>query len=352
MTFHHRNVIVTGGLGFIGSNLAIRLVELGARVTIVDSMVEGCGSNPYNIAPVADRVEVLECSIGDTAQLATVLRSCDIVFNLAGEISHSHSMLFPDRDLEINTLAQLRFVQACVEHNRGVRILYAGTRQVYGVPEYLPVDEKHPVNPVDFNGVHKYAATQYHLMLSRTEDLDAVVIRLTNVYGPRMAINIPCQGFLSTFVRMSLTKQRLDIFGDGEQLRDPAYIDDVVDAMIRVAAEPKLRSRSYNVGGPEALSLAEIARESAQAAGAPQPVFREFPADRKAIDIGSYHTDCSLIANQVGWRPQVKYADGFARTLAYYEKAMPHYIDPNDPNPACNLLHCNKSKARLQTVAR
>lgn len=339
MNFQGRRAIVTGGLGFIGSNLAIRLVEAGAEVIIIDPVIQGCGGNEFNVAPLAGRVDILPYSIGETARLRTALQSCDVIFNLAGEISHIHSMVLPERDLQLNTLDQLRFVQACAEHAPRRRIIYAGTRQVYGVPEYLPVDERHPVNPVDFNGVHKYAATQYHLMLSRTGQIDAAVLRLTNVYGPRMALDVPCQGFLSTYLRRALTGQTLEIYGDGRQLRDPVFVDDVVEAMLRVASEPVLKQRAYNVGGPEALPLGRIAALTAAAAGAPAPVFREFPAERKGIDIGSYYTDSTLMREHFGWRPEVQYEEGIARTLAYYREHLGRYLEPDNPNPACRLPH-------------
>src|SRR5687768_5239388 len=215
MPYRNKKILVTGGLGFIGSNLAVRLAEQGARVVVVDSLMTGCGGNPFNLDPVQALVDVTQADIGDVDRVRDAIRGSDAIFNLAGEISHVHSMRFPVRDLEINTLAQLKFLQAVVEIAPGARIVYAGTRQVYGVPEYLPVDETHPVNPVDFNGVHKYAATMYHLMLQRMGVLDAVVLCLTNVYGPRMALNAPCQGFLSTYLRKLLTGQTLEVFGDG-----------------------------------------------------------------------------------------------------------------------------------------
>ncbi len=339
MQYRNKRVLVTGGLGFIGSNLAIRLVREGARVTIVDPMIPGCGGNRFNIEPVAGDAEVLACSIADAGQLRPVLSQCDMVFNLAGEISHIHSMLYPERDLEINTTAQLHFLQACMAAAPGVRVVYAGTRQVYGVPEYLPVDERHPVNPVDFNGVHKYAATQYHLMLCRMGRLDASVLRLTNVYGPRMALDVPCQGFLSTYLRKALTGQALEIFGDGHQLRDPLYVDDVVDAFLAAGAAVELPSRSYNVGGPEPLSLARIAATLSDAAGLPAPTSRPFPEERKAIDIGSYYTDSSRAAEELGWRPSTHFSDGVTQTLTYYRECLGEYLDPENPNPECKLAH-------------
>lgn len=238
MDYRGKNVLITGGLGFIGSNLAIRAAGLGAEVTIIDSSIEGCGANPDNIQSIRDRIHLVPLDIGQAREFAATIAKADVIFNLAGEISHLHSMEFPERDLEINTTSQLRFLEVCTRENAAVRIVYAGTRQIYGVPEYLPVDESHPINPVDFNGIHKYAATMYHLMLTRAGRLDAMVLRLTNVYGPRMALNVPSQGFLSTFLRKLTMGESLEIYGDGAQLRDPVYVEDVVDAFLLAGAEP------------------------------------------------------------------------------------------------------------------
>ncbi len=339
MNYRDKRVLVTGGLGFIGSNLAIRLVREGARVTIADPLILGCGGNRFNLDPVTPEIEWLACSIEDSAQMRPVIERCDAVFNLAGEISHIHSMLYPERDLAINTTAQLHFLQTCMAVAPGLRVVYAGTRQVYGVPEYLPVDERHPVNPVDFNGVHKYAATQYHQMLSRAGRLDAVVLRLTNVYGPRMALDVPCQGFLSTYLRKALTGQRLEVFGDGRQLRDPLFVDDAVEAFLAAGAAAQLPSRAYNVGGAEPLTLAAIAESLSEAAGLPEPTRRDFPEERKAIDIGSYHTDSTRIRTELHWRPATNFATGIEQTLAFYRRHLPYYLDPADPNPACKLAH-------------
>src|SRR5689334_8319670 len=222
--YQNRRVLITGGLGFIGSNLAIRLVEAGARVTVVDSMLSGCGANLFNIAPISSNIAVVRADIGQAEEFVTALAQAEIIFNLAGEISHSSSMEQPERDLDINVVAQLRFLLACREYCPGSRIVYAGTRQLYGKPLYLPVDERHPIQPVDFNGVHKFAATQYHLLLTNLGDLDSVVLRLSNVYGPRMALHLPQQGFLSVFLKRALEGQPITVFGDGSQLRDPVHV--------------------------------------------------------------------------------------------------------------------------------
>ncbi|MBI3678913.1 MAG: NAD-dependent epimerase/dehydratase family protein [Acidobacteria bacterium] len=351
MSYRNTPVLVTGGLGFIGSNLALRLVEQGAQVTVVDPLVPGCGGNLHNIATVREQVEVIKRDISAAGHFASAIRRARVIFNLAGEVSHIHSMEFPERDLLINTVAQLRFLQVCVRHNPGVRVVYAGTRQVYGKPEYLPMDENHPVRPVDFNGVHKYAANMYHLMLSRSGQLDAVVLRLTNVYGPRMSLAIPCQGFLSTFLRCILTGQGLEVFGDGKQLRDPVFVDDAVEAFLLAGAAPALQERTLNVGGPEALSLLEIAQTCARAAGGLSVETRPFPEERAAIDIGSYATDCSLIRKTLGWKPQARFADGIESTLAFYRARLRHYLDPENPQADCSLPEHKGVQRRLKYAA-
>lgn len=350
MRYRDKRALVTGGLGFIGSNLSLRLVEEGAAVTVVDPAIPGCGANLYNLAPAAGKIHVISADIGEPERIAAEIAAADVIFNLAGEISHIHSMEFPERDLLINSVAQLRFLQSCCELRRGVRIVYAGTRQIYGKPSYLPVDEGHPVSPVDFNGVHKYVATMYHLMLSQSGHLDATVLRLTNVYGPRMSLEIPCQGFLSTFLRRVLTGEGLEIFGDGSQLRDPVYVDDVVEAFLRAGCAPRTPSRTYNVGGPAALTLAEIAEVASKAAGGLPVKRRPFPAERAQIDIGSYYTDSRLAAAELGWAPTVSFAEGITRTLAFYRAELPHYLDPANPRPACNLPE-HEGPARRLTYA-
>lgn len=346
MDYAGRSVLVTGGLGFIGSNLAVRLAELGAKVTIVDGLIPGCGANPYNVEPLRGRAKVINLDIGDAEQFAGELGDAGVIFNLAGEISHAHSVQFPERDLQINTVSQLRFLRACCRHAPGIRIVYASTRQIYGRPDRLPVSEEHPIRPVDFNGVHKYAATMYHLMLSRSGELDAACLRLTNVYGPRMAINTPCQGVLNAFLRCALTGEPISVFGDGAQLRDPVYVEDVVEAFLLAGAVPKLPSRSYNVGGAACLTLNELAEVCARAGGT-LIRHRQFPADRRAYDIGSYSTDSSRIGAELGWRPRTRLEDGIARTVEFFRRELGHYLDPSEPRPNCGMPDHNGPTRRL-----
>jgi len=333
-----REVLITGGLGFLGSSLAIRLSALGANVTIVDSLVRGCGGNPYNVSSLKGRVRVFRCDIGGASQsLYRSVRRAEVIFNLAGEISHSHSVRFPRRDALLNATAQLHFLEHCSRMVPGIRVVYSGTRQVYGVPRYLPVDENHPVSPIDFNGIHKYVAAMYHWHYARMKRLDSVVLNLTNVYGPRMALAVPCQGFLANFIRKAVTRQRLEVFGDGQQLRDPVFVDDAVDAFLAAGSVETLASRAYNVGGPEPLEVGRIAQIASHLGGLPPPLLRPFPDDSKKIDIGSYCTDTSLIRRELEWAPRVSFEDGLSRTLEYYRTELRHYLPVRDAEPHCQL---------------
>lgn len=325
VAYRNRKVLVTGGLGFIGSTVAVRLAEAGAQVTVIDSAVPGCGANRHNLARAKD-LRVLNCDIRDAAALAGEIRGTEVVFNLAGEISHIHSMLNPARDADLNATAQLLFLEECGRQAPGVRVVYASTRQIYGVPQYLPVDELHPIRPVDFNGIHKYAATAYHLLWTGAGRIDARVLCLTNVYGPRSALNVPGQGFLAHFLRQALSGQTIEIFGDGRQLRDPVYVDDVVEAFLAAGAAEIRERRLWNVGGLAAIPLSSVAETICRVAGAPAPVYRSFPPERKTIDIGSYSTDCTRIREDLDWRPTVAFDEGIRRTVEYYRQELPHYL--------------------------
>jgi UDP-glucose 4-epimerase len=318
-------VLVTGGLGFLGSNLAIRLAGMGARVTVVDARTSGCGSNPENVQPIASQIEVIERDIADAAAFRSAIAEAEIIFNLAGEVSHIHSMELPERDLEINALAHLRFLTECAEAAPGVRVVYAGTRQVYGAPKYLLVDETHPIEPVDFNGVHKHAAEQYHEILTRTGRLDGIVLRLSNVYGPRMGVHLPCQGFLPIFFRKLLRGDAIEVYGDGGQLRDPVYVEDVVNSFLLAGRVARPASRVFNIGGPAALPIGQIARTICAIAGAPPPVRREFPAALRAISIGSYASDSMRAQRELGWFPRTGLEQGVAATMDFFRASWTYY---------------------------
>ncbi|MBI4891105.1 MAG: NAD-dependent epimerase/dehydratase family protein [Acidobacteria bacterium] len=321
-SYRGKRALVTGGLGFLGGNLALRLNQLGASVTVVDSMVPGCGSDPGNLDSARGAIRLVHADIGDTHALGGILADTDVVFNLAGEISHLRSMTDPQRDLALNTVAQLQFLSELAARRPGIRVVYAGTRQVYGAPRYLPVDELHPVDPVDFNGVHKYTATMYHLLMAKTGVLDSVILRLTNIYGPRMSLTADGQGVLSFFLRRLLEGQDLEVFGTGEQVRDPLFVDDAVEAFLLAGEVESPPSRAYNAGGPEPLTLLEMAREMIRASGGSAKLtLRPFPDALKAIDIGSYLADNTRATTELGWKPTTSFEDGMRATFDYFRNA-------------------------------
>ncbi len=319
--------MITGGLGLIGSALARRLADFGADVDVllVDSLNENFGGNLFNIENIRDRVRINISDIRDTHGLRYLLRDCDFIFNLAGQTSHMDSMSAPFEDLQINCLAQLSLLEACREINPSVRIVYASTRQVYGRPQYLPVDEKHPIHPVDVNGINKVSGESYHLLYHQAHGIRSTVLRLTNTYGPHMRIRDARQIFLGIWIKNVILGQPFEVWG-GEQVRDFLYVEDAADAFIATALSDSTIGKVINVGGSEAVSLAELAGllvDGTQTAG-----FRvcEFPADRKRIDIGNYFTDDSLFRRLTEWRPQTPLRVGLERTVDFYRANSRHYL--------------------------
>lgn len=323
--FARQPVLITGGLGFIGSTLARRLADLGASVTIVDSLIPDYGGNLFNLAGYEDRVRVNIADVRDEYSMDYLVRGQAFLFNLAGQVSHLDSMQNPYTDLEINCRSQLSILEACRKHNPGVRIIYSGTRQVYGKPRYLPVDERHLVDPVDVNGVNKVAGEWYHLVYQRAYGLRTTSLRLTNTYGPRMRVKDARQTFLGIWIRRMIEGGEILVYGDGEQKRDLNYVDDVVEALLLAAVHDATIGEIYNLGGDEVVSLRELAHQlvALNAAGAYRLV--PFPAEQKAIDIGDYYGDYSKFRQALGWRPKVGLAEGLARTLAYYRAHWAEY---------------------------
>lgn len=323
--YRGRRALVIGGLGFIGSAIARALVDAGADVRIVDALVAGCGGNRVNIRGIEDRVAVIEGDIRDAALLPALLEGRDVVFNLSGKMSHLDSMEHPLEDLEHNCRAQLTLLDACRRLTDPPIVVFAGTRQIYGRPESVPVDESHPIRPVDVNGIHKTAAEQYHLLLGRLYDFPVVSLRLTNAYGPGMRIRDARQTFLGVWLRALLEGRDIEVWGDGSQLRDFTYVDDVVRAFLLAASEPRANGRALNVGGERSVTLRELAELaiSVNHGGAYRLV--PFPDARLAIDIGSFVTDDSAIRELLGWKPLIPLEEGLARALAYYREHGEHY---------------------------
>ncbi|MGE0800870.1 MAG: NAD-dependent epimerase/dehydratase family protein [Lautropia sp.] len=321
-----RRVLITGGLGFIGSNLARRLVDLGAEVLIVDSLIPQYGGNWFNLDGIADRVRVNLTDLRDRHVLPHLVRGQHVIFNLVGQTSHLDSMTDPLTDLAINTEAQLHLLEACRHEAPEVRLVFASTRQIYGAPQYLPVDEKHPLVPPDVNGINKLAGEFYHLLYHRVYGLKASCLRLTNTYGPRMRIKDARQTFLGIWIRLALEGKPFEVWG-GEQLRDFTYVDDAVDAFL-AAATPATEGRMFNIGGFPPLSLNALADAVIKANGGGSAVRKPFPAERKRIDIGDYHADDRAFRAATGWHPTVDMAEGLSRTLAYFRTRLDQYRDP------------------------
>lgn len=325
MKFTGSKVLITGGMGFIGSNLAIRLVEEGADVTILDSMLDDYGANLYNIEPVKNRLHINFSDMRDEHSLRYLVRGKDFIFNLAGQVSHQDSMKEPFMDMEVNLRAQLSLLETCRHYTPNVVIIYSSTRQIYGKPHYLPVDEKHPLLPPDVNGINKLASEYYHSLYTRVYGLKTISLRLTNTYGPRQLIKNSRQGFIGWFVNRAVTDNTIELFGTGEQLRDFTYVTDVVEAMCLAAKNPVTYGKVYNLSG-ECASLKKVAEMLIRHTGTGKIKIVPFPEERKKIDIGDFYGTSELLHKDTGWSPQISLNDGLRRTVEYYRKNLNHYL--------------------------
>jgi len=326
-SYRGKRILVTGGLGFIGSNLVRRLVELGSDVLLVDAMIPEYGGNLFNLHGIADRVRVNIADVRNGPAMEILVRDREIIFNLAGQVSHIDSMLDPFTDLEINCRAQLSMLEACRHQNPGVKVVFAGTRQVYGKPDRLPVDETHLVRPIDVNGVNKAAGEYYHLLYNNVFGVRACSLRLTNVYGPRQLIRHNRQGFIGWFIRLAIENGQIDIFGDGSQMRDFVYVDDAVDAFLRAGVCDECDGEVYNVGGREPISHRDLTHLLIEVAGSGRVRLVPWPPEKKRIDIGSFYSDSTKFERRTGWGPCVCLREGLARTIAFYREHLPHYVE-------------------------
>jgi nucleoside-diphosphate-sugar epimerase len=323
--FDGARVLITGGLGFIGSNLARRLVALGSDVTVVDSLIPDYGGNLYNVEGIRERIQVNVSDVRDTHSLRHLVLDKQFLFNLAGQTSHLDSMTNPMPDLEINCQAQLSILETCRAHNSKIKIVFASTRQIYGRPMQLPVPETHPLNPVDVNGINKMAGERYHLLYNDVYGIPATALRLTNTIGPRMRVKDARQTFVGIWVRQLLEGKPISVWG-GKQLRDFTDVEDAVDAFLVVAANPATNGQVYNLGGSEVLDLAALAKLMVKVNGSGSYEIKEFPADRRAIDVGDYYADFSKIHAQLGWEPKKSLRKTIETTLGYFREALPNYL--------------------------
>ncbi len=317
--FHGRNVLITGGLGFIGSNLALKLVQYGAHVTLLDSLVPQFGGSYFNVASVRDQVRVNISDMRDSNSLDVLVQGQHFIFNLAGQVSHGDSMRDPQLDLAVNCVSTMNLVESCRKHNPDVRMVYSSTRQVYGRPQTLPVTEDHPTVPIDVNGINKLAAEYYHLLYDTTYSIRSTVLRLTNTFGPRQQIRSNRQGFAGIFLRLALRGEKISLFGGGEQVRDFNYIDDVTSALLLAVATPECFGRVFNLGSLRTYSLVQFVdalRKHCQFDVETVP----FPDDKRIIDIGDYYGDFSRFQASTGWRPEIDLEEGLARTIAFYRE--------------------------------
>ncbi|PDV99241.1 NAD-dependent epimerase/dehydratase family protein [Candidatus Chloroploca asiatica] len=324
-SFNGARVLITGGIGFIGSNLAFRLVELGATVTLVDSLIPEYGGNLHNLQGLEDQVRVNFSDVRDEHSMNYLVQGQDYLFNLAGQTSHMDSMRDPYTDLEINARSQLSILESCRKHNQAIRVVYASTRQIYGKPDYLPVDERHPLHPVDVNGINKMAGEWYHILYNNVYGIRSCALRLTNTYGPRMRVKDARQTFLGIWIKQLIEGQTIQVWGDGLQIRDFTYVDDCVEALLLAGASPNAHGQIFNLGSDETINLRDLAALMVEIYGEGQYEIIPFPSDRKPIDIGDYYGDYRLIRGRLGWMPRVALREGLARCLAFYREHRAYY---------------------------
>jgi len=324
--FKGKNALVTGGAGFIGSNLTHKLCELGANVTVIDFLIPDAGGNLFNLEGVKEKVTLVIDDMGSD-KIGELLIDQDFVFNLAGQVSHISSMKNPINDLKINCESQLKFLEACrMVAKKNAKIVHTSTRQIYGSPKYLPIDEKHPLTPPDINGINKLASEQYHILYNKVYGLNTCVLRLTNTFGPRQLINHSKQGFIPWFVKQAICGEEISIFGTGLQIRDMNYVEDVVSALLSSAITEKSNGKIYNLGSQENLNLKNFVKLLIDITGKGSYKIIPFPEDQKKIDVGDTFCDYSKIESEVGWRPKVSISEGLEKMVAYYEQFKEHYL--------------------------
>jgi len=323
--YRGKKVMITGGLGFIGSNLAIRLAALGADLVLVDSLVPQYGGNLFNIHGIEHRVRINIADVRDENSMNYLVQGQAVLFNLAGQVSHLDSMRDPYTDLEINTRAQLSVLEACRKYNPSVKIVYTSTRQIYGKPDYLPVDERHLVHPTDVNGINKMAGEWYHIVYNNVHGVRATSLRLTNTYGPRMMVKSDRQTALGWFVRLALDGKEIQVFGDGLQKRDYTYVDDAVEALLLAGASDDANGEVFNLGGPEPVTHLRLIDTLCRVSGSGSYRLVPFPPERKVIDIGDFYADYSKMTRLLGWRPLTGLEEGLRRTVDFYRQHREHY---------------------------
>jgi len=323
--YQGKKIIITGGLGFIGSSIAIKLAGIAREITLVDSLIPEYGGNVFNIEPVKDKVKINIADVRDEASMNALVKDKDFMFNMAGTLSHIDSMTNPYLDLEINCRSQLTILEACRKNNLDIKIVYAGTRGEYGKIKYSPVDELHPLIPTDVNGINKIAGEFYHILYNDVYGIRATSLRLTNTFGPRHQMKHSKQGYLNWFLRLAMDDQEITIYDEGKPKRDFTYIDDVVSAFIIACASDEANGHVYNIGSGRGVSIFESAQAVINAAKSGRIKHVVYPADKKAIEIGDYTADYSKFKNQFGWDTEISFEEGLNRSYEYYREYKQNY---------------------------
>ena len=321
-----KKALITGGLGFIGSNLAHKLVGLDAEITILDSMAEGTGFNARNIADINGKVRFIKGDIRDATTTDSAVRGADYIFHLAARSSHILSMKNPHADMETNLAGTVNILESCRKHNRQAKIVFSGTRTEIGKPKYNPVDEKHPENPSDVYGINKLAAEKYLFLYNKTYGIPATSLRLTNTYGPRHQMKTGDWGVVNWFIRKILAGETIHIYGDGSQIRDYNYVDDVCDALILAAQSEKSNGEMFLLGTGSGMKFIDMVKTLIKVAGTGNYQLVEFPNDRKAIDIKKYVADIGKIKHALGWTPSTDFESGVRKTVEFYRKELRNYM--------------------------
>jgi UDP-glucose 4-epimerase len=322
--FKNKKILITGGLGFIGSTLAHRLAKIEADIYLIDSLIPEYGGNNFNINGIEDKVKVNIADVRDKHSMDYLVKDKDIIFNLAGTLSHIDSMNDPFTDLEINCMSQLSILESCRKNNRDIKIIFAGTRGQYGKADHLPVDEKHLMHPTDVNGINNIAGESYHILYNNIYGIRAVSLRLTNTYGPRHQMKHHKQGIINWFIRQLIEEQTIKLYGDGKQIRDINYVDDVVEALLLVACNEKADGEVFNLGGiPK--NLIDLVETMIDVYGKGNYELIPFKDDLKKIEIGDYVANFEKIKNTAGWQPKISLEEGLRSSFDYYEKYRNHY---------------------------
>ncbi len=323
--FRGRRVLITGGLGFIGSNLTIRLVQLGARVTVVDAMIPRLGGNLFNVREVADQIHINFSDIRDSHSMDYLVKNQEFIFHLAGQVNHVDSLRNPIQDLDINCRGTLVLLESCRKHNRETKIIFSGTRGEYGASVRLPVSEDHPTNPKGIYAVTNLTAEKMVLVYHDVHKIAGTCLRITNTYGPRHQMAHDEYGVLNWFIRKAIEDEVIPVFGDGRILRDFLYVDDLVDCFVKVAICPQAYGEVFNVGTGHPISFIDLAKKIAEIAKKGRPVFTEFTQERKEVEPGDYYTDISKIKRIVGWEPKTNLEEGLRKTIEFYRKYKKEY---------------------------